>query len=166
MTKEELCNDVTAYRPIIYRFAFSCTGNRFDADDVVQDTFLKLYQHKKGFASEEHKKAFLLRVASNKCKDLFKSAWFRKRTPLDENIPANDCFSKSENILREYVLRLKPNYRAVIYLFYYEGYTVSEIANILKMSETAVTTRLSRARNELKIELINNKEELIYEYIQ
>ena len=165
MTKEELSNDVATYRQLIYRFAFSCTGNRFDADDVVQDTFLKLYQHKKSFTDEEHKKAFLLRVASNKCKDLFKSAWFRKRAPLDESIPANDCLNKSENILRDYVLQLKPNYRAVIYLFYYEGYTVAKTANILKMSETAVTTRLSRAREKLKIELINNKEELIYEYI-
>jgi RNA polymerase sigma-70 factor (ECF subfamily) len=96
---------------------------------------------------------------------MHKSAWFRKRTVLDDNLAADDCFSKSENLLRDYVLRLKPNYRAVIFLFYYEGYSTAEIADILKMSDTAVTTRLSRARNQLRTELINNKEELIYEYV-
>ncbi|MCL2628352.1 MAG: RNA polymerase sigma factor [Oscillospiraceae bacterium] len=165
MTQEQLGKDVCTYRPIIYRLAFSCMGNRFDAEDVVQDTFLKLYQCKKDFADDEHKKAFLLRVASNRCKDLHKSAWFRKRADLDESLPAADCFIKSENTLREYVLRLKPAFRAVIFLFYYEGYSAAQIANILKMSETAVTTRLSRARRQLKVELINNKEELINEYI-
>jgi len=140
-------------------------GNRFDAEDIVQDTFLRLYQYKKPFSDEDHKKAFLLRVASNLCKDFRKSAWFNKRATLDDNTPADDCFSDSEGVLREYVLRLKPNYRTVIFLFYYEGYTVKEIAGILKMSETAVTTRLNRARSQLKRELAENEEELIYEYV-
>jgi len=172
MTKEQLSIDVAEYRSVVYRLAFGCMGNRFDAEDVVQDTFLRLYQHKKGFADEEHKKAFLLRVASNRCKDLHKSAWFRKRADLNENIPGGDSnclinkiFNESESILREYVLRLKPNYRAVIFLYYYEGYTAAQIGGILKMSETAVTTRLSRARNQLRSELITNKEEMICEYL-
>jgi len=165
MTQEQLGADVSAYHRLIYRLAFSCMGNRFDAEDIVQDTFLRLYQYKKPFSDEEHKKAFLLRVASNLCKDMHKSAWFKRNTVLDENIPANYCFSESENVLREYILRLKPGYRSVIFLFYYEGYCVTEIANILKMSETAITTRLNRARSQLKRELADNKEELIYEYV-
>jgi len=140
-------------------------GSHFDAEDIVQDTFLRLYQYKKPFSDEEHKKAFLLRVASNLCKDLRKSAWFRKRTTLDENTPADNCFNESEDILREYVLRLKPNYRAAIFLFYYEGFSIKEIATILKLSETAVTTRLNRARSQLKTQLADHEEELIYEYI-
>jgi len=166
LTQEQLSADVSAYRLGIYRLAFSCMGNRFDAEDVVQDTFLRLFQQKKNFSDEEHKKAFLIRVAINRCKDMHKSAWFKKRVELDDCIPADDYLNKSENILRDYIIRLKPRYRAVIFLFYYEEYSVAEIAGILKMSETAVTTRLSRARKQLKIELINNKEELIYEYIQ
>ena len=165
MTQEQLSDDVTAYSRIVYRLAFGCTGNRFDAEDVVQETFLRLFHCKKPFVDEEHKKAFLLRVASNLCKDMFKSAWFRKRIDLDENIPANDCFTNSEDVLRDYVLRLKPAYRAVVFLFYYEEYSTKEIADILKMSETAVTTRLNRARNQLRTELTNNKEDLIHEYI-
>ena len=165
MTQEQLSNDVTAYSRIVYRLAFGCTGNRLDAEDVVQDTFLRLFHYKKPFVDEEHKKAFLLRVASNLCKDMFKSAWFRKRIDLDETIPAGDCFTNNEDVLRDYVLRLKPAYRAVVFLFYYEEYSTREIADILKMSETAVTTRLNRARNQLRTELTNNKEDLIHEYI-
>ena len=165
MTNEQLSSDVSVYHRTIYRLAFSCLGNHFDAEDVVQDTFLRLYQYKKPFSDEEHKKAFLLRVASNLCKDQRKSAWVRKRATLDENIPADNCFTKSENVLRDYIALLKPNYRSVVFLFYYEGYSVTEIAKILKMSETAVTTRLNRARSQLKRELADHKEELIYEYV-
>jgi len=165
MTQEQLSKDVSVYSNIVYRLAFSCMGNKFDAEDVVQDTFLRLYQQKKSFADDEHKKAFLLRVASNICKDMHKSAWFKKRAVLDDNLVADDCFNNSENLLRDYVLRLKPAYRAVIFLYYYEGYSTAEVAGILKMSNSAVTTRLSRARNLLRTELINNKEELIYEYV-
>jgi len=167
MTHEQLSSDVSEYHRTIYRLAFSCMGNHFDAEDVVQDTFLRLYQYKKPFSDEEHKKAFLLRVASNLCKDLRKSAWFRKRAPLEETIPADACYNtdKSENVLRDYIMLLKPNYRTVVFLFYYEGYSITDIAKILKMSETAVTTRLNRARNQLKKELADQKEELIYEYV-
>jgi len=165
MTQEQLSSDVSAYHRTIYRLAFSYTGNSFDAEDIVQDTFLKLYQYKKTFSGENHKKAFLLRAAINLCKDLRKSAWFRTQSVLDENTPADNNINESEGVLRDYILRLKPRYRAVIFLFYYEGYAVTEIADILRISETAVTTRLNRARKQLKTELTNNKEELIYEYI-
>ena len=168
MTHQQLSDDVSVYRRIIYRLAFSCTGNKFDAEDVVQDTFLRLFQYKKPFKDQEHKKAFLLRVASNLCKDLHKSAWFRKRAELDENIPSGSCFNDNENTLRDYILKLKPAYRSVIFLFYYEEYTAAQIATILKMSETAVTTRLSRARAQLKFDLsekMNNVEEIYNECI-
>jgi len=165
MTQEQFSIDVSAYHRTIFRLAFNCLGSRSDAEDIVQDTFLRLYQNKKPFSDQEHKKAFLLRTASNLCKDLLKSSWFRKRAHLDENIPADNSFNKSEEVLSEYILRLKHKYRSVIFLFYYEGYSVREIATILKMSETAVTTSLNRARNQLKKELSDNEEDLIYEYV-
>jgi len=163
MTHEQLSADITAYRSMVYRLAFGCMGNRFDADDVAQEAFIRLYKNKKIFNDEDHKKAFLLRVTVNLCKNLQKSAWLRKRTELDENIPAEDCFSEYEEILGDHILKLKPNYRAIIYLYYYEGYPVAEIAAILKISISAVTTRLNRARNQLKAQLINDKEALCYE---
>jgi len=163
MTREQLAADIETYHGMVYRFAYGCTGNRFDADDVTQDTFIRLYQYKKLFSSDEHKKAFLLRVTANLCNDMRKSAWFRKCIDLDENIPANESpecgISKDdENILQDYILKLKQKYRAVIFLHYYEDYTTAEIAKILKIPESTVTTRLSRARSQLKTQLNANKE--------
>jgi len=158
MTHEQLSADVRTFRGSIYRLAFGCTGNRFDADDVAQETFLKLYECKKDFKDAEHKKAFLIRVAINLCKNLKKSSWHKNRAELDEDSPASGCFNESERVLREYIMRLKPAYRAVIYLYYYEGYSAAEVAKILKITETAVTTRLDRARGQLKTLLINDEE--------
>jgi RNA polymerase sigma-70 factor (ECF subfamily) len=163
MTRECLNELVEAYRSMVYRLAFSCLGNSFDADDISQEVFLRMYGYKKQFADEEHKKAFLIRITVNLCKNLQKTAWMRKRVELDENIPADNHSYESESLLQSYVLKLKPNYRAVIYLFYYEGYCVAEIAKILKISETSVTTRLSRARNQLKAQLLIDKEVAHYD---
>jgi RNA polymerase sigma-70 factor (ECF subfamily) len=158
LTHEELNADVKTYRGMVYRLAFGCTGSRFDADDVTQEVFLKLYQYKKTFENGEHKKAFLLRVTINLCKNLQKSAWFKRRGELDENTPYRDAYNENERVLRDYVLGLKPKYRAVIFLFYYERYSVSETAKILKISESAVTTRLNRARSQLKTQLTSDME--------
>jgi len=160
MTHEQLNADIAEYHKMVFRLAFSCMGNRFDADDVTQEVFIRLYRQKKTFSGEEHKKAFLIRVAVNICKDMQKSAWFKKRVPLDENIPADNIpdESKNEEILQEYIKELKPKYRAVVFLHYYEGYSTAEIAKILKTPESTITTRLSRARNYLKTQLITNKE--------
>jgi len=165
MTHEQLSADVSVYRNMVYRLAFGCTGNRFDADDIAQEVFIKLCKNKKPFNDEEHKKAFLLRVTVNLCKNLQKSAWMRKRSELDESLPADNCFRDSENILGEYILKLKPKYRAIIYLYYFEEYTVTETAAIAGISESAVTTRLNRARNQLKTHLIDDKEAICYESI-
>ena len=163
MTREQLTADIETYHGMIYRFAYACTGNRFDADDITQDTFIRLYQYKKLFSSDEHKKAFLLRVTANLCKDMRKSAWFRKRIDINDNIPAsespeNDISMEDENTLQEYILELKPKYRAVIFLHYYEDYSTAEIAKTLSIPESTVTTRLSRARSQLKTQLVTKKE--------
>jgi len=166
MTRDELTADVAAYRGMVYRLAFGCTGSSFDADDISQEVFLRLYKHKKPFNDGEHKKAFLIRITINLCKNLQKSAWVKRRAAagLDENMRTGDYFNETEITLREYVLQLKPKYRAVVYLFYYEGYSAAETAKILKISETAVTTRLSRARNQLRAQLIHdNDKEALYE---
>jgi len=163
LTREQLAADIETYHSMVYRFAYGCTGNRFDADDITQDAFIRLYQYKKLFSSEEHKKAFLLRVSANLCKDMRKSAWFRKRIDLNDNIPAGensecDMSKEDENTLQEYILELKPKYRAVIFLHYYEEYTTAEIAKTLKIPESTVTTRLSRARSQLKTQIVTKKE--------
>jgi RNA polymerase sigma-70 factor (ECF subfamily) len=161
MTHEQLSTDVKVYRGMVFRLAFGCTGSRFDADDVTQEVFLKLFRQEKPFNDAEHKKAFLIRVTINLCKNLQKSAWRRKRGELGENASYYSNFGDDESVLREYVLGLKPNYRAVIFLFYYEGYSVAETARLLKISESAVTTRLNRARSILKTQLTNDREVFI-----
>ncbi|MDR2572235.1 MAG: RNA polymerase sigma factor [Oscillospiraceae bacterium] len=158
MTGEQLNADITTYHNMVYRLAFGCMGNHFDADDVTQDVFIRLYRYKKAFTDDTHKKAFLIRVTVNICKDIRKSAWFRSRAEMDDNIPAAESISEDESQLCEYIRSLKPNYRAVVFLHYYDGYTTAEIAKILRIPESTVTTRLSRARTNLKTQLISNKE--------
>ena len=163
MTREQLSADVEIYHNMIYRLAYGCTGNRFDAEDITQDTFVRFYLYKKPFSSDEHKKAFLLRVTANLCKNMHKSAWFRKRVDLNDDIPVSespecDISKDNENTLQNYILELKQKYRAVIFLHYYEGYTTAEIAKTLKIPESTVTTRLSRARGQLKTKIVTNKE--------
>jgi RNA polymerase sigma-70 factor (ECF subfamily) len=155
MTQKQLCADIDEYRVMVYRLAFACMGNHYDADDIAQDTFMRLYQYSKPFASDEHKKAFLIRVTTNLCKDVQKSAWFRKRSELDENIAASkiDDINDEEDALRKCILDLKSKYRSVIFLHYYEGYSTAQIAKIMRISESTITTRLSRARSQLKTRL-------------
>ena len=164
MDREQLNTDIETYHKMVYRLAYSCTGNRFDAEDITQDTFIRLYRYKKDFSGDDHKKAFLIRVTVNLSKDMQKSAWFRKRTELNNQIHANEnpgeklIEKENEKTLQEYILALNPKYRAVIFLHYFEDYSTAEIAKTLNIPESTVTTRLSRARGHLKTEITNMKE--------
>ncbi len=123
--------------------------NAEDAEDMVQETFLKLISSKKRFESEEHEKAWLIVTASNTCKDELRR-WKRRL----ENIKT---LSRQENVVRkgddgvlEWVMTLPVKYKQVIYLYYYEGYRTSEIAGMLHCSESTVRNRLLRGRKLLK----------------
>lgn len=158
ITHEELNKAVSAYHSVVYRLAFGYTGNKFDAEDMTQEAFLRLYTNKSTFKTAENEKAFLIRVTVNLCKNLLKSSWYKKRAVLVENLLASEVISEDENVLREYIGKLKHNYRTVIFLYYFEGYSVTEIAKILKISESNVKMRLSRARSQLKTVLTDDKE--------
>lgn len=109
--------------------------------------FVKLISSNKNFESEEHLKAWLLRVTINLTKDLFSSTWFRTTAELDENLsytPDNGC------VLYEALMKLPQKYRTVIHLHYYEGYGVNEIAHIIKASVGTVKSQLHRGRQMLK----------------
>ena len=144
----------------LFAAAFSICQNTSDADDVVQDTFLKYHLCKNDFSSPEHIKAWLLRVAINKAKDVTRRIWRRKTVPLDEVGEMAAAETDEGAWLLGQVMKLPEKYRIVLHLFYYEDYSVSEIAEILKLSESNVKTRLSRARAMLKTSL---KEDLVYE---
>ena len=136
------------YADEVYRLAFVRTGSRSDSDDVLQEVFLRYMRVWGKMQSEEHVKATLIRITVNCSNTLLTSAWFRKTEPLDENIPAADGYSDG-NALSE-VLKLPVKYRTVIHLYYYMGYSVTEIAELTKTNPSTVKTRLSRARGRLK----------------
>lgn len=141
------------YFNTVYRLALSQTKDPSHADDVTQEVFLKFFKTDKAFESEEHIKAWLIRVTINCSKDIFLNSWFKKTEPLSESKdePTFDIEEKSD--IYYAVLDLPQKYKAVIHLFYYEDYSVSEIAKILGSKETTVKSQLHRGREMLKEKL-------------
>lgn len=149
MNNGELEKAVENYRPMLIRLAYGCTGNHSDSEDIVQDAFVKLYLRSRSFRSEEDMKAWLIRVTVNMCKNHVKSWRTGKRSEIPEDIAGEENFPE-RSAVEELLGKLKPIYKAVIYMHYYEGYSAAEIGKMLKISETAVTTRLKRGRDALK----------------
>lgn len=139
------------YAPAVYRLAYARTGSRADAEDVMQEVFLRLIQAKPAFSSQAHAKAWLLRVTSNCANDLFRLPWRRREEPLEEETSVSE--DPEEGSVTEAVLSLPARYRIPIHLFYYEGYSVAEIARIVGKSEGTVKSRLFRARKLLRDKL-------------
>lgn len=145
---------IKQYSDMVYRLAVSNLKSRSDADDVYQEVFLRYIKEiKKGasFESDEHIKAWLIRVTINCCKTLCTSAWFRRTTELDDNISDEfDSFSDSGFDLHNALMKLPQKYRSIIHLYYYEQYSTEEIAVILEEKSSTVRTKLTRARAKLK----------------
>lgn len=145
---------VKKYRNNIYSIAFNYFKNREDAEEIMQEVFLKLYKTEKPFESEEHVRNWLIRVAINQCKKVSMSSWFTKHLPLEEYAEAVYYDSKKEESdLFLTVMAMPKKYRIVIHLYYYEDYSVKEIAELLNMNDATVRTRLARGRNILKKKL-------------
>lgn len=137
---------IEKYRDNIYAIAFNVCKNVQDAEDVVQDTFIQYLSLRKDFETEQHIRAWLIRVAINKAKNK-NTAFFRQKTlPLEEYMETLTFESTESSELFETVMKLPEKYRVVIHLFYYEDYSVNEIAAILKISAGNVKVRLSRGR--------------------
>ena len=136
------------YGPAVYRLAFARTGSRADAEDVMQEVFVRLLKVRPDFADREHAKAWLLRVAANCANDLFRAPWRRREEPLSETLSAPE--GPEPGGVVEAVLALPPKYRTAVHLYYYEDLSVAEIAAILGKSEGAVKSRLFRARALLR----------------
>ncbi|MBR4965627.1 MAG: sigma-70 family RNA polymerase sigma factor [Lachnospiraceae bacterium] len=141
---------IRKYQNNLFAAAFQICRNQEDAEDVVQETFIQYHTTLKQYESEEHIRAWLLRVAINKAKNVNHSFWHRKKQPLEEYIETLVFESEESGDLFETVLGLPEKYRIVIHLFYYEEYSVQEIAKVLKLSESNVKVRLSRGRQMLK----------------
>jgi RNA polymerase sigma factor (sigma-70 family) len=149
MERENFMDAVGHYQDLVYRVALHAAGSPQDAEDVVQEVFLRLFLEEKPFAGPEHLRRWLIRVTVNAGRDLTKSAWRKRRVPLD-SVPEPVFEAPEQQELYREVLALPESYRTVLYLFYYEGYSTKEIGEILGIRQSAVTTRLSRARALLK----------------
>lgn len=147
MRENELERYIVLYRSTVYRLAYSYLKNREDAEDISQEAFLKLCTSRESFATDDNVKAWLIRVTANLCKNLLKASWRKNRA---ESYAEAVSPPPDSDHMNEYIGRLKPEYSAVLYLFYYEGYSVKEIAEICRISSVAVRTRLSRGRDRLR----------------
>lgn len=147
---------VKKYKNHLYAAAFQICKNAADAEDVVQETFFAYYMTEKSFESEEHSKAWLLRTAINKAKNVNRAFWRRNRVPFEEYMTELPFETADAEELFEDVMRLPEKYRIVIHLFYYEEYSVREIAKLLEVSEGNVKVRLTRGRKLLKNRLMED----------
>lgn len=147
MSREELERLILLYRRTVYRVALNYVKNPQDAEDISQDAFVKLYTCRESFDADENIKAWLIRVTINLSKNLLKRNGRRGWSELPADIP---CEDSTDIALYDCIRRLKPEYAAVIYLFYYEGYSAKEIAAICRITSAAVRTRLCRGREMLR----------------
>lgn len=136
-----------AYGDMVYRLAYAQTRTRSEADDIFQEVFLRVVRKKPCFESPAHEKAWLLRVTVNCAKNHFLRARLNAAAPLDDRI----VFTDPENQgLDEALGQLPQKYRAVIHLYYYEGYSTEEIAGMMNAKPATVRTQLARARSKLR----------------
>ena len=141
------------YQNNLYAVAFNVCKNAEDAEDVGQDTFIQYYSLRKEFDNEQHIRAWLIRVAINKAKNINRSFWRKNKRPLEDYMESLTFETPESEELFETVMALPEKFRIVIHLFYYEDYAIREIADILKISESNVKVRLSRGRSLLKEKL-------------
>ena len=141
------------YKDNLFSAAFSICKSAADADDVVQDTLIQYHMTDKQFDNEQHIRAWLLRVAINKAKNVNMSFWRRASAPLEDYTETLVFETPEAKWLFTEVLKLPEKYRIVIHLYYYEDYPVKEIAQILHTSESNIKVRLSRGRKMLKTTL-------------
>ena len=134
---------------MVFRVCMSYLKNRDDAEDAAADVFLRLWRSNKSFPSEEYEKAWLLRVTVNRCLDHWKKRDNRHES-IDDHvlIQGGDPFSEDETLAA--ILELPERYKAVIYMYYYEGYTSKEIAAILRKPPSTIRSHLQEARRYLK----------------
>lgn len=148
MEKQEVARLYDAYSRDVYRLALTYLRSMQDAEDICQSVFLKLLETDTALLPKKEK-AWLLKCTANACKNQLKSFWRKNREELNENLVFTETCHRE---LWAVVGSLPPKYRAVVHLYYYEGYDQSEIGKILGISRTAVQTRMQRARTMLEKE--------------
>lgn len=154
MTRQLFETYFKAYYSLIYRIAFLQMKGHADAEDVAQEVFVRLLKYQPAFENEEHEKAWFIRTTVNICKDIRKSKWHSTTVSMDR-IPEHEKryfqlpYVQEDETLWA-VMELPEKYRDCLYFFYYEDYSIKEIAKILEVPENTVKTNLKRGREALK----------------
>ena len=147
---------VNAHMDTIFRVAYNYLKNHTEADDITQNVLIKLYRADKAFESDAHIKHWLIRVTINECKRALLSPW-RHCEPIDDYAATLSFEAPEESELFEQVMGLPAKYRVTILLYYFEGYSTEEIAGLMNLPNATVRTRLKRAREKLKNQLLEAK---------
>jgi RNA polymerase sigma factor, sigma-70 family len=145
------------YGRMVFKIAMVNLGNKEDAEETMQEAFYKLLYKAPEFNNEEHEKAWLIKVTVNLCRDILRSVWHKRVVKMEDIEKYYDDPSDSD-IMKE-IFELPAKYKTVIYLFYFEDYSIKQISEILKTKESAIKMRLQRGRQLLKIELKGNENE-------
>lgn len=140
---------IEEHRDMVFRVAYTYMRNRADADDVVQDVFVKLFNTKKEFDGDDHLRFWLIRVTINQCKTLFRSPW-RASENIEQYASSLEMPTSDHSEILVDVMTLPEKYRVVLVLYYYFGFSSEEVADLLRVSPSTVRTRLARARTKLK----------------
>ena len=148
LTEEQRTQVVSRWGDMVYRLALARTANVPDAEDVFQEVFLRYFRHEEKFHNDEYRKAWLIRCTVNRAKSLTASPWRKRIVPLEtaEEVGVEDDYHEVYSA----VLSLPGKYRAVIHLHYFEGLSVAEIAQMLRVPEGTVKSQLSRGRALLR----------------
>lgn len=154
----EIDEVLKTYSDMVYKLALSRAKNVSDAEDIFQEVFLKYISAEMTFESEEHRKAWLIRVTINCSKKMFTSAWLRHRAPLDDagELASEPVKTFDEDGLYTAVKNLPSSYRTIVHLFYYEDMSIKQISSALNKKEGTIKSQLNRARALLKKELGGN----------
>lgn len=152
MTEDELERCIALYRKMVWSAALCYVKNPADADDVVQDVFLKLYTYGGRFDNDEHIKAWLLKCAVNRSKNILRSHWYRFSQPLEAADNKEYFDDKDSGVIElpELFKKISSKNRIALYLHYIEGYSVEETARLLNISKSAAGVRLMRGRKQLE----------------
>jgi len=149
MDEKEVRRVVETYSDMILRISYNYLQHTFDAEDICQTVLLKFISGDLSFDTKEYEKAWMIRTTINACHDLRRSAYSRKMVGLDA-VKEKEAPKAPDSDLLEEIKKLPVNYRMSIYLYYYEGYSVKDIAKIMGKSKLAVSQYLSRGRRELR----------------
>lgn len=151
VTKDYISDLLDKYSDIVLRIAYTYLKNRADAEDIVQDVFLRIIDKKPSFNDESHEKSWLIRATINMCKNKVNMFWNKNKCSIDDvqEFAVSDKYNTDTSVFQA-VMALGEKYRVVVYMYYYEGYSTPEIADVIGKNETTIRSLLHRARNKLK----------------